>query len=92
MKTVVIKGKHNEDKINNIDNPIRNEATKYKFDIANYDHKKQINVLNNLYLGNKINNEKDISILKSFKASNIIPAPGFLVFSSERYLPLPIVG
>ena len=70
MKTVVIKGKHNEDKINNIDNPIRNEAAKYKFDIDNYDHKKQIDVLNNLYLGNKIDYEKDMLSILSRKLSS----------------------
>ena len=64
MKTVVIKGKRNEDKINNIENPTREAATKYKFDISTYNHQRQINVLNNLYLNNEIEYAADmLSIL-----------------------------
>jgi len=69
MKTIHITGKHNQDKMSGVDNPTRAEANKYKFDINTYTHKKQIDVLNNLYLENEIDNKKEmIGILnRNFK-------------------------
>jgi hypothetical protein len=49
-KNVIINGKRNQDKINNIEKPIRYEAMKYKFDISKMDHKCQINLVNKLFL------------------------------------------
>lgn len=64
MKTIIIKGKHNGDKINKIENPIREAASKYKFDISSYNHARQVDILNNLYLGNEVEHGKDmVSIL-----------------------------
>ena len=60
MKSIIITGKHNQDKINNIKNPIREAVSKYSFNISQYDHNKQVNILNNLYLENEIDNKKDI--------------------------------
>ena len=67
MKTVIIKGKHNEDKLNNVDNPIREEVMKYEFDISSYSHQEQIDILNNLYLENEIDHGKDMLSILSRK-------------------------
>jgi len=67
MKKIQITGKHNQDKMNGIENPTRAEANKYKFDINHYTHKKQIDVLNNLYLENEIDNKKEITGILSRK-------------------------
>jgi len=60
MKTVVIKGKHNQDRINRVENPIREDVSNYKFNIDNYAHKDQISVLNNLYLDTTIDYKSDM--------------------------------
>ena len=40
MKSIIITGKHNQDKINNIENPIREAVSKYNFNISQYDYNK----------------------------------------------------
>lgn len=50
MKTITITGKKNQDKINQVECPIREEAGKYCFDIDTYNHSDQVVIINRLYL------------------------------------------
>ena len=67
MKTIIINGKHNKDMINKVENPIREEVSRYKFDFENYNHEQQINIVNNLYLENDIEHKKEITSIISKK-------------------------
>jgi hypothetical protein len=57
MKTIEIKGKHNIDKINNVKNPKRNDCLHWTFSDEYFTNKKQIEIINNLYLENSFEND-----------------------------------
>ena len=50
MKTIIITGKRNIDKIQKIDNPIRKDAMKLDLNDIYYTYNKQIEIVNKLYL------------------------------------------
>ena len=50
MKTIVITGKRNIDKIQKIDNPIRKDTMKLDLNDSYYTYNKQIEIVNKLYL------------------------------------------
>lgn len=60
MKTIEFKGKRNVDKINLVSVPTRNDATKYLFDDDYYSHRVQIELVNKLFLDEKIIHGKQV--------------------------------
>jgi len=58
MKSIDIVGKRNIDKILNIKEPIRRDTVNWKLDDIYYTHQKQIEIVNQLYLGNSIESHK----------------------------------
>lgn len=50
MKSIEITGKRNIDKITKVDKPIRKDTLKWNLDDSYYTYKKQIEVINKLYL------------------------------------------
>jgi 5-methylcytosine-specific restriction endonuclease McrA len=50
MKSIEITGKHNRDKINKIEKPQRQDSLKWNFSDDYYTNRKQIEIINKLYL------------------------------------------
>ena len=50
MKTIIITGKRNIDKIQKIDNPIRKDSMKLGLDDIYYTYNKHIEIINRMYL------------------------------------------
>ena len=63
MKTVVINGKRNKEMIEKVENPVREEVSRYRFEVKEFDHKQQISIVNNLYLNNEFDYKKDITAI-----------------------------
>ena len=62
MKSIEIKGKRNIDKIENVENPRRKDSLHWKFPDDFFSNRKQVEIINNLYLENSF--EHDIFIKK----------------------------
>ena len=60
MKTIEFKGKRNIDKINLVSVPTRKDATKYSFNDDYYSHRVQIELVNKLFLDEKILQGKQV--------------------------------
>ena len=60
MKTIEFKGKRNIDKINPVAPPTRKDATKYSFTDDYYSHRVQIELVNKLFLDEKIPDGKQV--------------------------------
>jgi 5-methylcytosine-specific restriction endonuclease McrA len=60
MKSIEIKGKHNKDKINKVNTPKRIDALKYSFSDDYYTYRRQIQLINQLFLNETIEHEKVI--------------------------------
>ena len=58
MKTVMIKGKHNQDKLRGGEDAVRKEAQGYGFSPSDYTHRDQVSMLNSMYLGDSVAREK----------------------------------
>lgn len=50
MKSIEIRGKRNIDKITNVEKPVRKDTLKWNIDDSYYTYKKQIEIINQLYL------------------------------------------
>ena len=61
MKTVVISGKRNRDMIEKVETPVREEVSRYKFEVKDFDHNQQISIVNKLYLDNDLEYKKDMT-------------------------------
>lgn len=62
MKSIEIKGKRNIDKIENVENPRRKDSLHWKLSDDFFSNRKQIEIINSLYLENSF--ENDIFIRK----------------------------
>ena len=62
MKSIEIKGKRNIDKIENVKNPRRKDSLHWKLPDDFFSNRKQVEIINNLYLENSF--EHDVFIKK----------------------------